>query len=202
MGRTGTIRVLQYGCNADQTDSKYSLKDFDASRLFSVLPSAAKPSEYSDPAIVVFESLADRYEKIRKSEAGGQARTRKMTTLAEDALEAAARLASPEQTLGLLASSKGPGVRLMRILIALVHKDRANLSWLKDYNRSFISPFEHYWCIRTLLEYVPLMTDADRGEINQDLEARWKEIETDSGRAMSADHLRDLTRYNPPKFAA
>jgi hypothetical protein len=125
-----------------------------------------------------------------------------MTTLAEDALEAAARLASPEQTLGLLASSKGPGVRLMRILIALVHKDRANLSWLKDYNRSFISPFEHYWCIRTLLEYVPLMTDADRGEINQDLEARWKEIETDSGRAMSADHLRDLTRYNPPKFAA
>ena len=86
----------------------------------------------------------------------------------------------------------------MRILIASVHIDRANLSWLKDYNRSFLTPFEHYWCVRTLIQYVLLMTDTDRAEINAGLETRWKEIQADSGRAEWARRLRDLMRPGAP----
>ena len=198
LDKAGTVRLLVHGCEAGETSRNYSLTNFDVSRLLSVLPRATRPQDSSDVAIAVFDNLAARYEAIREVEPSGAARTSKMTDLAEEALGRAANLASPAQTLGLLASSNRPGARLMRILIALIQKDPANLGWLIDFNRSFASPFEHYWCIRTLIEYASLMTDADRSEIYAGLETRWREIESDSGRVTSARRLRDLTRSHPP----
>jgi len=65
------------------------------------------------------------------------------------------------------------------------------LSWLLDYNRDFTTPFEHYWCLRTLTDLSPQMTVTQRRRMASDLAARWTEISGDPGRVDLASALRE-----------
>lgn len=201
LDKPGTVELLAFGCGPGAASTDYSLTRFDISRLMSVLPRAARPPEVSTVGIAVFEELADRYEAIRATEVGSPARTRKLSRLAGDAQAQAQGLTDPAQMLALLASRDRPGARLMRIQIASAHKDAANLGWLLDFNRNFASPFEHYWCIRTLIDYAPLMTEAQRARVNADLTERWKMIASDPGRVSFASSLRELTTLSQPTAA-
>ena len=206
LNKPGAADLLRFGCKPDTSSGPYSLADFDISRLFSVLPRAARPPEISEAVdaqvnvqIPVFDALAQQYEAIRREERGSPERTHKMTDVAEQALRGARRLSpgSATRALAQLAAGDQPGRRLMRILIAGVHRDPANLEWLLGYNRKFVSPFEHYWCIQTLIDYVPLMTEADRARVNADLNRHTRAIAADPGRVESARHLRNLTSPGP-----
>jgi hypothetical protein len=194
LSRPGTIQLLADG------DERHSLADFDVSQLFSVLPRAPGPPdvpEWSSDAVAVFRELARRYQNIRETEPAGNARTRNMDRLANEAIAEARRLspmATVTRMLALLDVDERPGSRLMRILIAYSHSSPANLKWLLDFNRDFQSPFEHFWCIQTLLNHVDMMGATQRARINSDLNARWKEISGDTGRVRLALRLRELTR--------
>jgi hypothetical protein len=202
--KPGTVPLLVEGYEAGSWSGAYSLANFDVSRFFSVLPRAVRPPDEVDQAMSVFDGLATRYEAIRAGERGGPGRTRKMTALAAEAREQAASLKTPATTIALLGTDNRPGRRLMRIIVARVHQDTANLGWLMDYSRTFLSPFEHFWCLQALIALVPDMSAADRRRVAADLEERWLEISSDPGRVRYARELRDLvdpTRSTRPPRA-
>jgi hypothetical protein len=215
LNKPGAAGLLKFGCDPDTSSKEHSLADFDISRLFSVLPRVARPPETAevlevDPNVQVnvqtpvFDALAQNYEAIRNTQRSGAGRTQNMTAVAQNTLAAARKLSPPAatQVVAQLAAGNQPGRRLMRILIAGVHRNPANLVWLLDYNGNFVSPFEHYWCIQTLIDYVPLMTNADRAQVSADLNRHARAIAADPGRAQSAQYLLSLTNSSPPSKPA
>jgi hypothetical protein len=121
-----------------------------------------------------------------------------MTDLAQDAFLQAQRMAptSAAPLLDLLSNGDTEGGRLMRIMIAKAHPDPANLPWLLAYNGAFASPFEHYWCILTLLDYQPLLSPADQVQIAADLNANWTAISADTGRNRFAQSLLRIATHS------
>lgn len=193
LAKPGAVDLLVAGCRPEDASGACSLANFDINRLFSVLPRVPRPADPSDQMIAAFAELGRRYEALRANDPPGAARTRKMTALVHEAIALAKKLSASDLALALSAPDSADGARLMRIAMASVDVSAANLPWLLGYNGTFRSPFEHYWCIRILTDYVPVMDEAQRARVNADLQARWAEIATDGGRVGIARSLLDLT---------
>ncbi|PIB90653.1 hypothetical protein CSW62_03155 [Caulobacter sp. FWC2] len=191
--KPGAIELLTSRCRLEDASDAYSLANFDIRRLLSVLPRVPRPADPADRVIAAFAELGRRYEAIRADEPASAARTRKMTALVHEALALAGRLSASDLALALSTPDDSDGARLMRIMLASIAVNAANLTWLLGYNGTFRTPFEHYWCIRVLTDYVPAMDEAQRARVNADLGARWAEIATDRGRVAMARRLLDMT---------
>lgn len=204
LDKPGAVQLLKFGCEPGRSSDQYSLAAFDINRLFSVLPRVAGPLDASSTELSIFDELARRYDDIRRSEPSSNARTAKMTNVAEEAISQAGRLSPSSATavLARLAVGARSGRRLMRILIASAHRTPANLPWLLDYNGNFVSPFEHFWCIQTLILHTDLMSQDQRARVAASLTSHWLAISADPGRIRAAQELRRLVTSRPRSGSA
>jgi hypothetical protein len=213
----GVRQVLLFGVEQSEeiyAPAAYSLIGFPVMKIMSILPNVpeilsqhaggppkaydgSSPNEITGRSTLTeltkaFELLGQRYEEIRETEQAGARRTQRMTQIFNEATERARTLtqeAAQDIANGFL-SVNGVGARLMAIAIAMVRPDKVYVPSLIRMLDDYRSPFEHYDCIRTLLQYGPLLTAKDYGTILEILNKHWVQIRKDPGRIREAEILR------------
>jgi hypothetical protein len=205
------------------TRNRYSLEYLDITRLITILPRAARPparqpidlpvsqpsnAKAVDPADSGYYStllrLAREYEQVRGSQPASDKRTLEMTNVFERGRQIAQKLSpvSASMMLDSLTISNEPGDRLMCLAIAYERVDHANLRWLLPMLDHFLSRFEHYWCIETMLRYVAGTPANQKAQIVDTLNRHWDEIQRDTGRVRYAEQLRQRALGNTARDQA
>jgi hypothetical protein len=163
----------------------------------SVTPSPAPAPQNVDMSELF--NLASRYKKVRENQFPSDKRTQEMTQIFHDGVKAAESLDpnSFAQAINELGQSREPGRRLMRLALAYARIELSNTPWLLQMLDDFRSPFEHYWCIQTLLRYVDAISPSEKEEIVEILNHHWNEIVDDKGRVVQAEELRSRAQVSP-----
>jgi KAP family P-loop domain len=205
----GTIELFAYKLGyseKDETVARYSLEHLDVSRLFTILPRAPRPpelagghsegiwldsmGEFSEPDREILNQLLDvanRYEQLGQPTDEESFRT--LDLLFRDAVARARQLTPAGHRRAVIEpqTSQMAGRRLMCIAIARAQYEPTDTDWLLQMLDSFLSPFEHYWCIQTLSRYAGRISREQKTQIVEILDRHWTEIE------------RDTLRYEPAK---
>jgi hypothetical protein len=183
----------------------YSLVGFPVDKLLSVLPNVPEPTPVPVPSPEVpkpvspksnpeafFEQLGKQYENIRGSQNAGPTRTRDMTVVFNEAHDRAKKLAASTaiNIFDYLRNLDTDGSRVMATAIAMAQRDSHYEAWLLKILDEYRSAFEHYVCIRALLDYLRMLSDEDCAFIVNSLDRHWADIQKDPGRIASAEDLR------------
>lgn len=136
-----------------------------AERILQVAP-VDRPNELLAP----LRALASEYEKVRRELPFGDARTRKMTEIA-NGMKKLALVAAP--FLPQLTQSSSPGERLAAVVILQMKFDPNYIEWLA--NRLFEEPaFPGYLAASALLARMPIVGEPERQRIKTAVAAAMK----------------------------
>jgi hypothetical protein len=209
LNQPGLRKVLHYGVELGAepfNEEIYSLVAFPVDKLLSVLPNVPEPTPEPAPSPEVpkpvstksnseafFEQLGKQYENIRASQNAGPTRTRDMTLVFNEARDRAKKLAASTaiNIFDYLRNLDTDGSRVIATAIAAAQRDPHYETWLLVSLDEYRSAFEHYVCIRALLDYLRVLSDEDCAFIVNSLDRHWADIQKDPGRLASAEDLRE-----------